>query len=179
LAERITSALNLVGQYMTTLARALELEHGSKAIRLDRKKLTIVADTNEGPIPLVQIGSGENWIGYHVVAHLALHKLFHERNRPVPGFLMFDQPSQAHYPADPEDPSSPAPTDEDRIAVNRLFRQFHSAADPNDAKLQIIVVDHVDIKEEWFGSAVRERFRKGEKLVPTAWISDAPGSGAD
>jgi hypothetical protein len=60
LAERIASALNLVGQDMTRLAQTLQLEHGSRAIRLDRKRLTLIADTNEGPIPLAQIGSGGN-----------------------------------------------------------------------------------------------------------------------
>ncbi len=65
LDERVTTALNIVSQYMTEIARALALEHGDQNIRLDRKRLTIVADTINGPIPLSQIGSGENWIGYH------------------------------------------------------------------------------------------------------------------
>ena len=126
LAERIASALNLVGQDMTRLAQTLQLEHGSRAIRLDRKRLTLIADTNEGPIPLAQIGSGENWIGYHVVAHLALHKLFIERQRPVPAFLILDQPSQSQFPADPQEPGSPQPRDDDRAAVVHLFKELYT-----------------------------------------------------
>ena len=176
LAERIASALNLVGQDMTRLAQTLQLEHGSKAIRLDRKRLTLIADTNEGPIPLAQIGSGENWIGYHVVAHLALHKLFIERQRPVPAFLILDQPSQSQFPADPQEPGSPQPRDDDRAAVVRLFEELHAAAAELSPKFQIIVVDHVDFKEPWFQSSVRARWRDGEKLVPESWIIAANGN---
>lgn len=139
LAERITSALNLVGQDMTRLAQTLQLEHGSKAIRLDRKRLTLIADTNDGPIPLAQIGSGENWIGYHVVAHLALHRLFVDRQRPVPAFLILDQPSQSQFPADPEEAGSSQPRDDDRATVVRLFKELHTAATELSPKLQIIV----------------------------------------
>jgi Protein of unknown function (DUF3732) len=76
-------------------ASRLQLEHGENSLRLDQKNLTVVADTVYGPLSLPQIGSGENWVGYRVAAHLALHKLFRTLDRPVPAFLMLDQPSQA------------------------------------------------------------------------------------
>ena len=177
LEERVITALNLVSLYMTEIATQLNLEHGKQSIRLDRKKLTIVADTIDGPIPLSQIGSGENWIGYHVAAHLGLHRLFLARGRPVPGFLVLDQPSQAHYPADVEEGASP-PSDEDRAAVLRLFKYLHDFNLAHDARFQIIIVDHVDFKEDWFASAVKARWRKGVKLIPQSWISDPPAPDA-
>jgi hypothetical protein len=63
---------------------------------MDLKHLTVVADTDDGPLSLSQMGSGENWVGYHVAVHLSLHSLFRRRHRPVSRFLMLDQPSQAH-----------------------------------------------------------------------------------
>ena len=78
-------------------SEALELEHRGSHLRLDIRNLTVVADTLDGPVPFFRMGSGENWVGYHVMAHLALHKWFRQKNRPVPGFIIFDQPSQAHY----------------------------------------------------------------------------------
>jgi len=36
--------------------------------------------------------------------------------------------------------------------------------------LQIIVMDHADLKQNWFESAVVERWRRGEKLVPVGWV---------
>ena len=163
---------------MTRLAQTLQLEHGSRAIRLDRKRLTLIADTNEGPIPLAQIGSGENWIGYHVVAHLALHKLFIERQRPVPAFLILDQPSQSQFPADPQEPGSPQPHDDDRAAVVRLFKELHTAAADLSPQFQIIVVDHVDFKEPWFqrlfghgGVTAKSSFQKVGSTLRTPMAS--------
>lgn len=54
-------------------------------------RLTIVADTPERPVPMREIGSGENHVGYHIVAHLALHTWSANRDRPVAGFLLLDQ----------------------------------------------------------------------------------------
>ena len=97
--DAITAYCNIIGSYMTAYSDGLGLEHGGSQLRLDARNLTVVADTDSGPVPLGQMGSGENWVGYHVLAHLGLHKWFRRRNRPVPGFLFFDQPSQAHYPS--------------------------------------------------------------------------------
>ena len=41
---------------------------------------------------MARMGSGENWVGYHLIAHLALHQWFVQRQRPVPSFLFLDQP---------------------------------------------------------------------------------------
>lgn len=172
LEERVITALNLVSIYMTEIATQLNLEHGNQSIRLDRKKLTIVADTINGPIPLSQIGSGENWIGYHVAAHLGLHRLFLARNRPVPGFLVLDQPSQAHYPADVEEGAA-QPSDEDRAAVINLFKRLYDFNLAHSGRFQIIVVDHVDFNEEWFSKSVAARWRKGIKLIPPSWLGES------
>ncbi len=115
--ERLTTALSLVGHDITAYASQLQLEHGDNPLRLDRKNLTVVADTMDGPLSLPQIGSGENWVGYHVAAHLALHKLLRARQRPVPAFLMLDQPSQAHYPPDRDLGQISGGEDEDQMAV--------------------------------------------------------------
>ncbi|MGG8397705.1 DUF3732 domain-containing protein [Streptomyces lividans] len=49
-------------------------------------------------IPLTRIGSAKNWIGYHLVAHLALHTYLLKHQRPVPHFIMFDQPTPGLLP---------------------------------------------------------------------------------
>ena len=60
----------------------LGLEHGDNPLRLDLKQLTVIADTLDGPLSLAQMGSGENWVGYHVAAHLNLRRLFKRRTVP-------------------------------------------------------------------------------------------------
>jgi Protein of unknown function (DUF3732) len=84
---------------MTRFAHELGLEHAADSVRLDLAQLTVVTDTDDGPIPLYRIGSAANWVGYHLATHLALHKFFTENERPVPRLLMFDQPTQAYYPS--------------------------------------------------------------------------------
>ncbi|PTV71610.1 DUF3732 domain-containing protein [Agrobacterium pusense] len=169
LNERVSSAISVVGRDLTTFATALRLEHGENSLRIDLRNLTVVADTIHGPLPLAQIGSGENWVGYHVAAHLALHRLFRARARPIPAFLMLDQPSQAHYPPERDLGEISGNEDEDQVAVARLYRVLYDyCADP-DQKMQIIVADHVELLEEWFRSVIAERWRDGIKLVPVSW----------
>lgn len=168
--ERLTTALGLVGRDLTEYASRLQLEHGENSLRLDRKNLTVVADTVNGPLFLYQIGSGENWVGYHVAAHLALHKLFRTLNRPVPAFLMLDQPSQAHYPVEKDLGEISGAEDEDQIAVARLYRLLLEYCLGLTPKMQIIVADHVDLLQDWFRASTVERWRDGIKLVPMTWL---------
>ncbi|MGO7163224.1 DUF3732 domain-containing protein, partial [Rhizobium johnstonii] len=161
--ERLTTALSLVGRDLTEYAGRLQLEHGENGLRLDRKNLTVVADTVDGPLSLPQIGSGENWVGYHVAAHLALHKLFRARRRPVPAFLMLDQPSQAHYPPDRDVGEITGGEDEDQAAVARLYRLLLDYCAGQSSQMQVIVTDHVDLLIEWFREATVERWRDGIK----------------
>ena len=170
--ERLSAFLNIIGRYMTTYSEALDLEHRGSHLRLDIRNLTVVADTLDGPVPLFRMGSGENWVGYHVIAHLGLHKWFRQKGRPVPGFLIFDQPSQAHYPPEQDaEGSIDLLDDEDKTAVLDLFQLIAEAAAELAPDLQIIVTDHADLKPDWFQDAVAERWRKGEALIPSGWIS--------
>lgn len=170
--ERLDTFLNFIGRYMTEYSGNLDLEHRGSQLRLDIRALTVIADTLNGPVPLFRMGSGENWVGYHVLAHLALHKWFRQKGRPVPGFLFFDQPSQAHYP--PEKDAEGAIEglgNEDQAAVLQLFELISNAAKELAPDLQVIIMDHADLKTEWFSSAVVERWRSGHKLVPQGWLS--------
>ena len=169
--ERLMTALNLVGRDLTDFARQLGLEHGENPLRLDLKRLTVVADTDDGPLSLAQMGSGENWVGYHVAVHLSLHRLFYRRRRPVPGVLMFDQPSQAHYPPEHDDGGRiEGLPDEDQAAVHQLFRLLRDYCGKLAPGMQIIVVDHVELLEDWFRESIAERWRDGIALVPQSWL---------
>lgn len=168
--DRLTSILQVVGTDMTAWARELHLEHSEWPIGFEMKNLTVIAYRDSGPIRLPQMGSAENWMGYHVVTHLALQKLFAEKKRPVPGLLIFDQPTQAYFPADPsEDRSVEELEDNDREAVRRLFRFIFDVTARLAPNLQVIITDHADLNDDWFQEAVVEKWRGGAKLVPQAW----------
>lgn len=173
LEQRLDTALNLVNLDLSKHAQTLALEHANNPLRLDRKALTVVADTVHGPITLAQMGSGENWVGYHVAAHLGLHTLFRQRHRPVPGFLMLDQPSQVHYPPERDnDGKLEGLRDEDQAAVKRLFEVMWKYCNDRDGDTQIIVADHVELLEQWFRDSIAERWRDGIALIPSSWARE-------
>lgn len=158
--ERLETFLNFVSRYMTEFSEKLDLEHRGSQLRLDIRTLTVIADTVNGPVPLSRMGSGENWVGYHVLAHLALHKWFRLKKRPVPGFLFFDQPSQAHYPPEKDaEGAIDSLRDEDQKAVTELFRLIYDATAEMAPGMQIIVTDHADLKTDWFAQSVSARWR--------------------
>ncbi|MDK2982079.1 MAG: hypothetical protein PWQ55_2426 [Chloroflexota bacterium] len=169
--EKLQSIISIISFDMNRWAKELNLEHSEFSLRLDTKKLTIVADTPDGPIPMNKMGSGENWVGYHLISHFALHKWFIQKNRPVPHFLVIDQPSQVYFPADIDIDGSliEIKKDEDREAVSRMFRLMVSFIKDLHPEMQILLTDHADIQEDWFQEYVRERWRKGVKLVPEEW----------
>jgi hypothetical protein len=180
--EELHSRLNVIGRIMTDYALKLGLEHVEEGVRLDLSALKIGTDTSNGPVPLSRIGSAANWIGYNLVAHLALHRFFVENDRPVPRFLMIDQPTQAFYPSDAEKNSGLVP-DADRTAVLDLFTIMRDAVEELAPKMQIIVSDHANLSETWFQEAIQHQWRNGIKLVPLAWTEDGddvdPGADDD
>jgi hypothetical protein len=164
--DRLRNAEFVLSEYMTQYAKDLELEHSDGRTRLDLRRLTVISETRHGSIRLENMGSGDNWVGCHVLTHMALHRLFRERERPVPAFLLLDQPSKAHYPPD-EDIIDADIEDDDRKAVLRLFKFLwqHSQS----SGIQTIVIDHADELESWFQESVVEKWRGGTKLVPDEW----------
>jgi hypothetical protein len=154
---------------MTEYARELQLEHSSGRTWLDLRRLTVVADTRHGSIRLENMGSGDNWVGCHVLTHMALHRMFREKERPVPAFLILDQPSKAHYPPSENQLLESAVKDDDRTAVIRLFKFIYDRTKEGGG-FQTIVIDHADESESWFQQSVLERWRGGLKLVPDDWL---------
>lgn len=168
--ERMESITSILGRRMTDWARDLDLEHSEHPLRLDTKKLTIVADTADGPVSMDRMGSGENWVGYHLIGHLALHKWFTQRNRPVPRFLFLDQPSQVYFPPEKDvDGSMAMIGEDDRRAVSRMFRFVFDVVASIAPGFQVIVTEHADIQEEWYQSSIVEKWRGGLALVPEDW----------
>jgi hypothetical protein len=171
-AERMTSIGSILSREMSAGAQGLMLEHSASPLRLDAKRLTLVADTENGPVPISRMGSGENWVGYHLIAHLTLHSWFSHRDRPVPRFLFLDQPSQVYFPPEREVAAAMSVNDlseDDRSAVKRMFQYVFSAVRSASPSFQVIVTEHADIDEDWYQSAVVERWRGGLKLVPEDW----------
>jgi hypothetical protein len=174
--EQLTSRLVAISHDMTAWAEHLQLEHHGESVRLDLNRLTIVTDTEDGPAPLPRIGSGENWIGYHLVAHLALHRYFVRQARPVPRLLMLDQPTQVWYRSEADQVTGIPGRDTDGEAVNRLFRLIYDVVAELTPQMQVIVCDHANLVDDWFQDSVKHNWRGDEKLVPLEWINATPPS---
>ena len=172
LKERLNSQLSCIAEDMTRWSRELKLEHSEKRIRLDASKLTVVADTPFGVVPLSNMGSGENWVGYHLVTYFALAKWFIEESRPVGRFLFLDQPTQVYFPSEKSNSGdlSEIEKDEDREVVRNMFHWIFEVVKTLSPDLQVIITDHADIDEDWFQLAVRDKKWRGDfALIPKSW----------
>jgi Protein of unknown function (DUF3732) len=180
--QRLGALLARVGVRMSSWARTLQLEHAEDGeVRLDLSKMTIVVDKGVRSIELAQIGSGQNWLGYHLIVHLALHEHFVHNGRPTPRFLFLDQPTQVYFPQDNAEQLrtaeaikesgnlAPLP-DEDRSAVQRVFDFLFDTVEAMEGQFQVIVSDHADLQDARFQEAIVETWRGTHALIPIDWL---------
>lgn len=158
---------------------------------LDERELNLKfeRDGSSRPDMLWEIGSGENWMAYHLAALLALHGIFLNRgnNNPVPTFLVIDQPSQVYFPSDDSyeatvqsDETSGLPLTkrrrrhlDDLESTKRIFSSLARAHQSFQGRLQIIVLDHADA-HAWGGvdgvKGVANWRNEEDFLIPAHWI---------
>jgi hypothetical protein len=175
-------ALNEIQTLTDALVPQLDGEWKAAPIRLNVQELTIEVTREGRQHFLWEIGSGANWLAYHIAITVALQQFFGSRDHnPVPGLLIYDQPSQVYFPKrvtereidDSEDLSVKWP-DEDVEAVKSVFKLLGNVVSNASSPLQVIVLDHAD-EDVWGnlpGVEVRQIWRNGEKLVPLEWLTE-------
>ena len=168
--EILLSILNKINLQMSKWVEDLDVEYENNPIRFDINKLTMFIDSDTKPIALPQIGSGANWVAYHLLIVFALHKHFIQNNRPVPSFIIIDQPTQVYYP--PEKNENVVEVSADEIAVNKMFDFMFNVVESLAPKLQVIITDHAYLKNERFEQSVTEVWRDGLKLIPIDWLTN-------
>jgi hypothetical protein len=171
LRQKVDDRLDAMADDMTTWARRLELEWSdSGLVRIDRAELNVAVKPPTGRLLLSQIGSGGNHVGYHLVAHLALHKYFAELGRPVPRFLVLDQPSLPYF-SNAQDKDAEA-ADVDWLAVKQLFDLTRDVVEMLHGQLQVLITDHAAYEgEDWYDGALIANWHDGDRLVPDDWPS--------
>jgi hypothetical protein len=96
-------------------------------------------------------------------------------HHPVPALLIYDQPSQVYFPRRAARSTIVETdwTDEDVVAVGKVFRTLAAEVLRAKGRLQVIVLDHAD-EEVWGnieGVALTEEWRDGQqRLVPADWM---------
>ena len=173
--ERLNSILNIISTQITQYIHKFEAEFSDCPVRLDLTKLTIVFDRFERSVPMSRTGGGENHLAYHLSALLALHLFAIKNNRPIPHFLLIDQPTQVYFPSEhvysqADGSIQKTEADADMKAVRRLFELLLKFTKEEAPGFQLIITEHANLREQWFQDALVEPpWTKPPALVPENW----------
>ena len=171
-------ALDIVSNNAGRILPALDAERPNDPIKFDIDDLSINVVGIDRTDHLSEIGSGSNWLSYHLAVLLGFHEFFlASGNSPVPSFLVLDQPSQVYFPKravvrETVEEEEPQLTDQDVVAVRRIYEALGAATNRAQGKLQVIVLDHAAV-DVWGGAtnvSENEEWRDGKKLVPVEWL---------
>jgi hypothetical protein len=181
--SQLEAALNRVSAKISDYAHLLELEHADENPQLYIQELTLQFRRLSGRKDFLwEVGSGQNWVGYHIASVLALQEYFSTlRNSPVPNFLVIDQPSQVYFPeAWPSVDQTPVVNGKvdrspDIEGVRRIFTGLSRFMDAVERRFQIIVTEHAGAIT-WSGLPhvkVVGNWRRGhdEFLILDSWKS--------
>jgi Protein of unknown function (DUF3732). len=177
---RKNQALRVINAKAGKILQGLDVEDPNAPISLEINDLTIKVLGGERDDYLSEIGSGSNWLSYHLAVLLSLHQFYlSQKNNPVPSFLILDQPSQVYFPKSTQlqnvaNEDEPKLRDEDVEAVRRAFETMGNVVIKENGKLQLIVLDHAP-REVWGeidGVVGLPEWRDGIKLVPMEWLTD-------
>lgn len=166
--KRMQKILDEINFNMNEFSNLLDLQHKGCPLSFDHKNLTVLVHLKKGIRNMAQIGSGATHRGYHIIVHLALHKLFADNDRPVPRFLFIDEPSQSNFLS--EDASVDKKKRETKAVLDiyKLLFKFINDIKPN---FQIIITDHADFSDEFFTDNLIDVWGPNNKLVPTKWTN--------
>ncbi|MGE0623182.1 MAG: DUF3732 domain-containing protein [Pseudomonadales bacterium] len=179
ITRRTNNALARLSGVMGQILPGLDAEWPDATVQIDISDLTLKITRANRTDYLWEIGSGANWLAYHLANALAFQQFFLEsEGHPVPNFLVFDQPSQVYFPkklreAD-YDPSEEVWKDEDVEAVRKVFIAVSRATENAEGNLQVVILDHAD-RTVWGDVEdvfLVENWRDGRKLIPEDWIAD-------
>jgi hypothetical protein len=176
------SLSGLIGEYVDRFP--LEAPVDSE-IKLDLKELTLRFDgPNDRKDYLWEVGSGANWMGYHIATFMAIHEyLAHEENQSLPpfSFLVIDQPSQVYFPSSQGGDNSldqgftgvAKHRASDVRATRRIFEMISQGLERAKFNFQVIVLEHAgpDIwKDVPHTHEVDNWDTKGDGLIPADWL---------
>ena len=125
----------------------------------------LVHDANGETHGMDVLGSGSNWVGYHIAFMTAIHEYLTQLDgSKVPSFCVFDQPSQVHG----------AEKEQDIEAVRSIIKTLAEGIRSTNGVWQVILVEHAT--EETYkgieGAEEIENWWNGNKLIPDDWIDN-------
>ena len=133
---------------------------------------------------LSRLGSGANYMGYHISTMLGLHEFFvklKDTSKPnfVPSFLVLDQPSQVYYPDKFEEKEGEKGS-KDIEDTKKIFEACNQFMKNTGSSVQLIILEHVpkttwkNIDDDifnlvgvWRGEENTDDY---EALIPKQWL---------
>lgn len=191
--QREQDVRGMIANYIVRFVEALGIKGAAGVPILDERELNLKFQREGANKPdfLWEIGSGENWMAYHLATLLALHGVFLKRGAqsPVPTFLIIDQPSQVYFPSDTFDQFVESQADaatpsarrqrhlNDLESTRQIFASLARAQSAFEGRLQIIVLDHAD-HNAWGDipnvKGVANWRGDEDFLIPNAWLPANP-----
>ncbi|RFB89484.1 hypothetical protein B5K11_20560 [Rhizobium leguminosarum bv. trifolii] len=174
---RTENALLYVAKIAASILPKLDGEWPNAPIEVLIDDLTVRVVHPDRKDYLWEIGSGANWLAYHIAVTLSLQRFFRELpDHCVPGFLVYDQPSQVYFPSGFDKPGREAPgrtRNQDVAAVRGVFSAIADEIVLAKGQLQAIVLDHAgaDVWGELEGVTPIAEWRDGDALVPDSWLA--------
>jgi DNA repair ATPase RecN len=150
--------------------KRLAIERKDDVVELDLVNLTLLILSNNRKDFLSEIGSGANYVGYHLATLLGLHEFFLTLKKSyVPTFLVIDQPSQVYFPEDNSITES-----SDIQGVKQILKCLSYSIAQTKNELQIILLDHIPPRlwSDIENIHLVEEWRDNNALIPSSWLTD-------
>ena len=190
--------LSKVTKSIKTYVDLLPIEHKNHCdVLIDPEKylgIKIKDEKNKSITFLNKIGSGSNYMCYHMATMLGLHEYFYKLKETgklnyVPSFLVLDQPSQVYYPEilkkKQENGEKLEEKDsEDLENTRNIFEVCSTFMERTNNEIQIIILEHapqetwsginnINLVDEWRGKENDGNYSEDYKaLIPKSWLID-------
>lgn len=118
--------------------------------------IRIEDNLNKSTTFLNKIGSGSNYMCYHLATMLGIHEFLYKlkesrKKNYVPTFLVLDQPSQVYFPERIANKTKLNEKEsEDKINTRKIFEVCKKFMDRTNHEIQVIILEHAD-SDMWQG----------------------------
>jgi len=177
--NKLDKIKNKIGKLITHYSSFLDIDNPYSPVEIDIKNLTLKIIIGSRQNYLWEIGSGANWMGYHLATFLAFHEHFLSLDKSsVPTFLFLDQPTQVYFPEEwPEEDEIQDQKDDkhsDFYQARKIFKALSKSIERTKGEFQLIVtdhapeltwdgIDHINFVADWRGD---------QALIPESWLND-------
>jgi hypothetical protein len=169
-ADRVEALQGQVSIHATNILTELPFDSNYRACQIifNVRQLSIRFVLGPRVMQMRDVGGDESYLSGHVATLLALHRVFDDGARPVPGVVVFDQLSRPFFPADKYRDEVQVRAN-DREDLKKYFDVLFTEVE-NRKTLQVIVLEHAFFADDpRYVRAVRMHWTNESRLIPSDW----------